>query len=312
MHMKKASILRKTPVKWVVFLASALLLSTAQYLHSQESINVDRGIVFCTHDGIDLKLDIAYPKQLSGLHPALLFISGSGWGYWWGASFDRNQYSYTIVRAAQRGYVAATVDYRPTSILDGGKPKCRYPDQLIDIRSAVRWLRANAQKYQIDSDRIGAVGWSSGGHLALMLALLGTEAIETETDNVRFSPGVQAVASLAGPTELALMHDEATFPGIPKAIEELMGGPPDQMPEKYREASPLYHVSSTAPPILMIQGEMDTEVPRNQASLFAEQMKKIGSSVTVQYLSNTGHMINSYAETEIYPFLDQALKNDQR
>ncbi len=302
-------ILRKTPAIRAVFLATALLFFTAQYLHAEDSVQADRDIVFCTHDGVELMLDIAYPKQSSGPRPALLFISGSGWGHWWGPSFDRHQYSYTIVLAAQRGYVAATVDYRPTCIFDGGKPGYRYPAQLIDVRSAVRWLRANAQKYQIDSRRIGAVGWSSGGHLALMLGLLGAEAIETETDNTTFSSGVQAVASLAGPTDLALMHDEATYPGIPDAIEELIGGLPDQMPEKYREASPLYHVSQAAPPILMIQGETDTEVPKNQASLFANKMKKLGSFVTVQYLPSTGHMINSYARAEIYPFLDQALEN---
>jgi len=287
-----------------------LLLSCATKSKITEpTILVDRNIVFSQHDGMDLKLDIAYHNRTSTPRPAIVFISGSGWGHWWGEAFDRHQYSDTITIAAERGYVGVTVDYRPTSILQDGVPKYRYPDQLVDVRSAVRWIRANAERYGIDTHRIGAVGWSSGGHLALMMALLGSRTLASETDNLDFSSEIQAVVSLAGPTELSRMHDESTYPGIPESIEELIGGTPEQFPERYRDASPCYHLTTSVPPILMFQGESDLEVPRNQAALFEELMAKAGSTVTVEYLSLLGHMINHYTNDKIYPFLDRVLGN---
>jgi dipeptidyl aminopeptidase/acylaminoacyl peptidase len=171
----------------------------------------------------------------------------------------------------------------------------------------VRWLRASSAKYHIDANHIGAIGWSSGGQLSLMLGLLDAIPELNETDNLECSSKVQAVVSLGGPTELALMYHQATYPGISDVLTELIGGSPEQLPSKYREASPVYYVTANASPVLMIQGDQDDEVPPNQATLFAEEMTKKGISATVIVLKRSGH-INAYYNNSIFPFFDGILK----
>ena len=127
----------------------------------------------------------------TALFPALVYIFGGGWGYY---SANRRQCDNIIQTAASKGYVAVTVDYRLTNVKENGKTKFPFPNQLYDVKSAVRWLRANAEKYNINPDRIGVVGWSSGGHLALLVGL--TDA----SDNLRrlkwqqhlFKPGASS------------------------------------------------------------------------------------------------------------------------
>jgi acetyl esterase/lipase len=291
----------------LIFLAICALFLISVQAFGQESIVKEEGIVFCQHDGISLQMDIAYSSIANGAHPALVFISGSGWGHWWSYGFDRHQYSKAISNAAAHGYVAATVDIRPTSIQEGGKPKYTYPAQLIDVRSAVRWLRAYAEKYHIDSDHIGAIGWSSGGHLSLMLGLLDSDTELDETDILGFSSKVQAVVSLAGPTELSLMYNEATYPAIKSVLTELMGGTPEQLPVEYREASPIYHITSSAPPMLLIYSDNDTEVPLDQASLFADEMRSKNRTITLIIQKGMGHM-NAYTHDSIFAFFDAVLK----
>jgi acetyl esterase/lipase len=263
---------------------------------------MDSSVVFCTHDGVSLHMEIAYPREVNEALPALLYFPGNGWGHWGGIGLDRYQY-YTAIRlAAAHGYVAAAVDYRSTR-----KGECLYPAQLLDVRSAVRWLRAHHDKYHVDPDRIGAVGFSSGGHLALLLGVLDGAAMPDEADNLEYSSKVQAVVSLAGATELSLMYKEATYAGISTAIAELMGGPPEQRAEAYREASPLYHVTGDAAPVLLIQGDQDIEVPPDQATLFAEKMQEAGASATLVLVKGMGHS-NEYTHNAIFPFLDSILK----
>lgn len=300
MLCRSSSSERHFSIQLLALFALSTLLLLPTLAHAQQTVTREENVVFCSHNGIALSMDIAYPSNPEGTYPALIFISGSGWGHWWGYGFDRHQYSSVINTAAEHGYVAATVDYRPT-------PKHLYPSQLLDVRSAVRWLRAHSAKYHIDVNHLGAIGWSSGGHLALMLGLLDTVSGFYEEDNLKYSSKVQAVVSLAGPTELARMYREATYPGISDALRELIGGTPEQLPAKYREASPLYHVTSAAAPVLIIQGGMDTEVPPNQASLFAAEMKKVGASATIIAVETMGHT-NSYNHESIYPFFDSVLK----
>ncbi len=302
-----ASLRIRTPFAHLSVLAALCLLLLLPANTSAQEVSRQLDVVFCNHDGTDLRADIAFPSELQGTYPALIFISGSGWGNWWGYGMDRHQFNSAIVTAAEHGYVAATVDYRPTSIKENGKAKYPHPAQLADVRSAIRWLRANAAKYHVDANHIGAIGWSSGGHLSLMLGLAGPEPDQKETDNASFSSQVQAVVSLAGPTELSRMYHEASYPGISDALSDLMGGTPEQVPANYRKASPLYYVTRNAPPILIIQGDNDTEVPYDQATLFVEAMKNLGAPVSMVVLKGFGHL-NAYYHEAIFPFFDKALK----
>lgn len=285
------------------------LPATTGSASAQSGVATEPAVVFATHGGVDLMMDMAYPKTASGPRPVLIFISGSFWGHWWGPRFDRHQYDRAIRAAAEHGYFAATVGYRPISVKENGKTKYRYPAQLIDVRSAVRWLRAHASRYDLDTHRFGAVGWSSGGQLSLMLGLLNdTTRLAGEVDDLSYSSSVEAVVSISGPTDMSRLYAEATYPGEQGLLVELMGGTPEQLPDRYRDASPISYVTRRAPPILMIQGDADIEVPPDQARFVQERMKAVGAPVRVIVVPKRKHY-NDIKNPAILKFFDSVLKN---
>ncbi len=260
---------------------------------------LEKGIVYGEGSDTKLKLDLARPASGKGPFPALVFIFGGSWSIG-----SRAQFYSGIIEAAERGYVAVTVDYRLTSLKENGKPKYPFPAQVHDVKCAVRWLRANAKKYKIDPSRIGAVGWSSGGHLALILGLTdSSHGLEGECGNSEFSSRVQAVVSLAGPTELTgLFHGTGSSP-----IVDLLGGTPEEVPERYKAASPLTYVSKDDPPVLSIQGDMDLLVPPKQAELLDARMKEAGASHTLILRKDVGHW-NFWYDKDVLDFFDKVFE----
>src|SRR5262249_47037312 len=115
----------------------------------------------CAVKECDLQLNVAFPTQGQGPFPAVVLIHGGGWFY----SSNRDCLPFSL-RLAEKGYVGVTITYRFV-------PAYRFPDQVHDAKAAVRWLRANAKKYQVDPERIGAFGHSAGGHLACLLGMAG-------------------------------------------------------------------------------------------------------------------------------------------
>jgi acetyl esterase/lipase len=129
----------------------------------------------------------------------LVFIHSGGWRH----HGNRQATSWETELAAERGYVAVTVDYRLLSGSEGIKTNDPFPAQLHDVKCAVRWLRGNAEQYNIDPARIGVYGCSFGGYLALMLGLTDlSDAMEGECGNLNLSSEVQAVVNMSGLTDL--------------------------------------------------------------------------------------------------------------
>ena len=268
----------------------------------EQTVILEEGIVFGTVDGVALKLDLARPGKGEGPYPALVFIHGG----WWSAGSRQTSY---IKRAAERDYVAMSVDYRLTRVKDGPKTKYPFPAQLHDVKCAVRWLRANAVKYKIDPARIGAFGLSAGGHLALMLGFTdSSDGMEGNCGNLNFSSKVQAVVSLAGPTDLASFFETRYVDK--NMIMWLIGGSLEEMPEKYRQASPITYVSEDDPPVLMVHGDQDKTVPPQQAQLLDRKMKEIGVSHTLIMQKDVGHGVNINMSTDypVWDFFDKHLK----
>jgi acetyl esterase/lipase len=265
---------------------------------------LEEGITFGTGGDVDLKLDLARPETGEGPFPALVYIYGSGWGYWTGGS--RTQCQLGIMQAAERGYVAVTVDYRQTSVKENGKTKYLFPAQLYDVKCAIRWLRANAKKYNIDSNHIGVAGFSSGGHLALMLGLTTpSDALEGYCGDNKITSGVQAVVNACGETELVSLYNETA--GEPERIVDLLGGTPQQRPSEYATASPLTYVRRDAPPVLSIYGDIDYDVPIKQAYLLDRKMKEVGAFHTLIIRKNTGHK-DFTTDPEVLDFFDKYLR----
>ena len=125
-----------------------------------------KDITYDSEDDVDLKLDLAYPTEGTGPYPAIIFIFGGGW-----SSGGRDAFGEHIQWAAEKDYVVVAIDYRLLNRMSAGEFLYPFPAQIQDPKCAVQWLRANAEEYKIDQDRIGAAGYGSGSHLALLLAL---------------------------------------------------------------------------------------------------------------------------------------------
>lgn len=272
-------------------------------LAQENDFIVEEGITYGIGDDIELKLDLARPTTGKGPFPALIFLFGGGY-----KMGSRTQFHLGMWQAAERGYVAVTIDYRLTNVIENGKPKYIFPSQVHDVKCAVRWLRTNARKYKIDKNHIGVVGFSSGANLALMLGLTdSSDGLEGECGKMKYSSRVQAVVNLAGGTDM-VMHYQL----YPHVYGPFLGGNPDEVPNRYKAASPLTYVSSDDPPVLSICGTIDRVL--QQEELLDDKMKAVGASHTLIVRENAGHSVSALVDflkdNPVWDFFDKHLKGD--
>ena len=232
---------------------------------SAASVTVEPNVPYATVNGSELHLDVYKPTERgSGLSPAVILIHGGGW-----TDFDKSTMRAMGQFLARFGFVAFSVDYR----LFNGKDNL-WPAQLDDVQRAVRWVRANAAKYGVNPDRIGAFGHSAGAQLA---ALLGMEDTRDNSDPAlaKYSSRVQAVVDVSGPTDFTTDQD----PEGAAFLARFFGGDYAQRPEVWRDASPADHVSKQDPPFLIVHGTRDGSVPIAQAQEFFDKLKAAGVPV---------------------------------
>jgi acetyl esterase/lipase len=245
------------------------------------AIEVVEKIVYSEVAGKKLELDLAKPKG-DGPFPGLVFIHGGGW-----KGGNRQGYRGEIERAARRGYTAVTITYRLTNPDKTEKAESPFPAQIHDVKQAIRWLRAHAVEHKLDPSRIGAIGGSAGGHLALLAGLTdkesGLEGLDAPVDS---DTRIQAVVNYFGPTDF--VHYDS-IPVVLKLFRELLGGTPDQVPDAYRLVSPVTHASSDDPPVLTLHGDKDEIVPVSQAELLDKKIKEVGGRHELVVLTGQGH-----------------------
>ena len=257
----------------------------------------------------ELKLDLARPNG-DAPHPAIVFIHGGGW-----ANGDRQRYRNSIEKAAKRGYMAVTISYRLMQFDRENKETTTatpiFPAQIHDAKAEIRWLRANAEKYHVDPNRIGVTGGSAGGHLSLLVGLTDPDSnLEGESGNLNQSSRVQAVVNVFGPTEMADCYETSSVAWV---FRLFTGGTPDEVPEQYKIASPLTYVSMDDPPVLTLHGDQDRLVPVEQAKLLDEKMKAVGASHTLMIFEGQGHGFEKEHQQEsmdaMWDFFDQHLSH---
>jgi acetyl esterase/lipase len=238
----------------------------------------------------------------------VVLFHGGGW-----VVGNRKTYAPYIRRIAEQGFVAAAVSYRLS-------PAHPYPAPIQDTKAAVRWLRANSEKYSIDPKRIAAVGYSAGGNLALLLGAPGGRP-EWERDGAHIDQPstVQAVVAYYPLTDLVALHrrcQEAEMPFLERtrlrvALESYLGGSPDRRFEGYISASPLSHVRKITAPTLLIHGDADQQVPVKESQRFVEKLGQANGSVSLLTLKRAGHnFVGEYeaaAELESFRFLTKTL-----
>ena len=230
---------------------------------------------YATVGDATLRLDLARPNQGDGPFPAVVVIHGGGW-----RTGNKSHHQNLIGDLARRGYVAVSIDYRLT-------PRDRFPAQIHDAKAAVRWLRQHADEYKVDPDRIGAMGFSAGAYLALMLGVTGPDdGLEGDVPDGSPSSRVAAVVNYFGPTDLRSPNVPITSKFM---VRDFLGKLPVEIPEVAAKASPVTFVSPDDPPILTFHGTKDLVVPFDQATRLAEAMTRVGAPGRVELVVGAGH-----------------------
>jgi acetyl esterase/lipase len=242
--------------------------------YAPEGVELIHDVVIGTGGGHDLHVEIARPKILpKEPMPVMLQIHGGGWT---GGSHKTCMF-YRVF--AQHGYFAASVEYRLAS------KDARWPAQIEDCKLAVRWIRANAEKYHINPNAIGVLGGSAGGHLVACLGVMDDPALEGTGGYPGVSSKVQAVVDVNGPTNLVPRDKSRRSP--------LFEGTAEAMPEAYQQASPILHIRSNAPPFLIIHGDKDQAVSVEQSTSFAEALKKADVPVDLLIVKGADHGLDT-------------------
>ena len=259
-----------------LLLAGLVALLAAGCASPHGAAKTERNVVYGQAGGKELLLDIFLPPSAEGLRPVAVSLHGGGWSY--GAKWN-GQGLLATSELLKRGYVFVSINYRLA-------PRHKFPAQIEDAKCAIRFLRAHAAQYQLDSDRIAALGSSAGGHLAALLGTTDTSAgFEGGGGWTNESSRVQAVVDMFGPADLlyGVQHKE-TWAIL---ANEVFGSKTSE--EILRRASPVTYVSKDDPPFLLLHGDHDSLVPLVQSELMEAALRKAGVPVELIVVKNAGH-----------------------
>jgi acetyl esterase/lipase len=264
-----------------------------------DNVTFERNIEYAHPGEESLLLNLALPKDGKGPFPAVLCIHGGGF-----RAGNREGYNKTCLMLAQNGYVAATIEYRLA-------PKFQFPAAVQDTKAAVRWLRLNAKKYNLDPERIGVMGGSAGGHLVQFLGV--TEGVkEFEGDqNPGPSSRVQCVVNYYGPSDFTKAYGKSV--DAHEVLPLWFGGNLDQERHKHIIGSPLPWVTPHAAPTLLIHGTEDKYVNYEQALWMRDRLQQCGVEVELLTLEGAGHGFKGAdaekADKAMVAFFDRHLKS---
>ncbi len=241
-----------------------------------DSVSAELDITYGKTPEQELKLDIYRPKNADKPLPACVLIHGGGW-----VKGDKEKFRPLAFALAERGYVVANVEYRLG-------PVAKYPAAVRDCSLAVRFVRANAKRFGLDPDRIGAWGGSAGGHLAALVSAAPAHAAFLNAELKDVPATVQASCAMAGPTDLlgTKMLESLRKAGEKSYAFQWLGKTPDDAMELYREASPITHFTKATGPMLFLTGELDN--PERDAAAM-EKLKSLGVPTKQVVLKDAKH-----------------------
>lgn len=271
----------------------------------RSSLRIERDVVYKTTEKMKLKLDLylpkAKPKAKHG-RGVIVWIHGGAW-----LAGSKNRVHPWMLELTQHDYAVVSVQYRLSQ-------QAIFPAQIHDCKAAIRWIRGNAEKYDLNPDCIVVAGASAGGHLVALLGTSGgVKALEGETVHMGESSRVQGVIDFFGPTDLLLMgkqsgpdsridHDAANSPE-----SKLIGASIQDHPEKTRKANPMQYVSKDDAPFLIFHGDKDDVVPYQQSVILHEALEKVKVPTTLVRVKGAKHgfPITTAYRKQIKAFLDK-------
>lgn len=264
----------------------------------EPKVKEEKDIVYTKAGGVELKLDVASPSKGDGPFPAVIVIHGGAW-----RGGNKKDVGRVLNEFAGRGYVAISPQYRFC-------PKDVFPAQLHDVKAAVRWAKSHAKERKIDADRMGAIGFSAGGHLALMLGVTGpADGLEGDASAGAPDTRIRAVVNYFGPTDLGAKDiPEVSIP----LVRDFLGATAIDRPDLAAKASPRTYITKDDAPILTFQGTKDPLVPHTQAVELADAMTAAGVPGRVELMVGAGHGWGGdelgHTLTETFGFFDRHLK----
>ncbi len=295
--MKISRLLRTLPA----FLLTLLIVTgslRAADLPVPENVTFERDIEFANPDGQHLQVNVARPKNGDGKFPAVVCIHGGGF-----RAGKREGYDKLCLTLAQNGYVAITVTYRLA-------PAYPFPAAVLDCKSVVRWLRANAAKYHVDPTRIGVTGGSAGGHLAQFLGVTAGVKDFDAGENLDQSSAVACVVNFYGPSDLTKSYGKSV--DAAEVLPLFFGGDLSTKLREHIVGSPLYWVTPNAAPTLVVHGTEDKYVAYEQAGWMVDKLKASAVEAELLTLEGAGHGFKGAdlekAEKALLAFFDKRLK----
>jgi acetyl esterase/lipase len=249
-------------------------------------LQYEHDVLYVTRDGLDLHLQVLRPvcaDQRSRKFPCVLYIQGSGW-------MKQNVYFKlpVLAKLAQRGFVVAVIEHRPSAVAP-------FPAQLIDSKTAIRFMRKHAAEYNADPENIFISGESSGGHTALLVGVTEGLAALDSAEYGEFSAHVNAVIDFFGPTDITKMND---VPSImdhigPESPEGMLIGGKNVLEnlDLAKKTNPINYVSKehATAPILIMHGSKDRKVHFSQSVMLFEALKAAGKTVEFYKVSGADH-----------------------
>ena len=241
-----------------------------------DTADVEYAVIDTSH----LMLDIYLPKSGQKPYPTVVWIHGGAW-----MSGDKS--GVGCLYLLNRGFAVVSINYRLSQ-------EAIFPAQIWDCKGAIRWVRANSEKYDFNPDKIGVAGSSAGGHLVALLGTsIGVQNLEGEIGgNTEYSSNVQAVADFYGPSNFLtianypcdLDHDA---PDSPES--KLIGYPILDSIERAKAASPIFYIDGNEPPFLILHGTQDRTVPFHQSVELDSALRLSGLDVTFFPVVGAGH-----------------------
>jgi acetyl esterase/lipase len=268
-----ASMKRRT--QYSVLCTLGLLIAHAATSEAKETYSITPDVVYGHKAGMAMTFDVIRPKEQNGA--AVLFMMSGGWVSFWvppeafvsdEAPFGLNHFRNLV----DKGYTLVIVRH-------GSAPQFKVPEAVADVRRAVRFIRANAEEYGIDSNRIGVFGGSAGGHLSLMLGTTSDDGTKDSQDQIeRVGNRVAAVVAYFPPVEISeFLHMKDRFPAL-------------DFDEKLAESvSPLRFVTTDDAPTLLVHGDKDDLVKLDQSQRISAAFEKEQVPCELIVMEGAGH-----------------------
>lgn len=250
---------------------------------------------------LSLKLDLHTTKATNS--PLIIYVHGGAWRA--GSKSD-----VPIAKLLDQGFAIASVDYRLST-------QAIFPAQIHDIKAAIRFLRAKSELFHLNTSRVAIIGSSAGGHLAALVGVTnGNKALEgTIGEHLSQSSDVQYIVSLFGASNLQTILSQSTEFGLKMrvpALQLLLGGQPTEKPDLAKLASPVAHLDKDDPPLLLIHGDADPQMPPEQSQAFTKAYEATKLPVQFILMPGSKHGGAEFYDDErtaiIAKFLDKALR----